>query len=102
VPTNDGGRLHHAQSVLPAGPQPGQGHPQRSVTALEADTSRADGPLQDANLMAQGEVFERQLALGLEKEWAAASRCQIRLSMVLGGHRTAANSSRIPLQTSFW
>jgi hypothetical protein len=34
---------------------------------LEADTSRADGPLQDANLVAQGEVFERQLALGLEK-----------------------------------
>jgi hypothetical protein len=44
-----------------------QGRPQRSIIALEADTSRAPGPLQDANLTAQGETFGGQLALGPER-----------------------------------
>ena len=66
VPGEDGRGLHDDEAGAPVGPAAGQRHPEDSVPASESWPG--DGALKDRELMAQGEVLERQVAVAADKE----------------------------------
>jgi hypothetical protein len=64
VPADDGLRLDDDKDVRPARPQARQNEPKGSVDLAQARAAR--GASEVGQLLAKGEVFERQLRAGAE------------------------------------
>ena len=62
MPPDHRGGLDDGDGIRPAGPQAGQQDPEQAVGGSQPWTRR--GPLEDGQLMAQGEVLEHQGVLG--------------------------------------
>ncbi len=73
MPLHHGGRLNERESGLPAGPESTQPDPDEPVAVLEAWLPFL--PLVDCQLMTEREVFEREIALGLQRAEGAAKHC---------------------------
>ena len=70
LPPHDSVRGYDHERFPPAGPQPGQDHPEQAIGPPELRPVR--GPLVHRQLLAQGDVLEGQLTAAPEEEGAEA------------------------------
>ena len=66
LPSQDGVGRHHDERVPPAGPDSGQGDPEQAIHRVEPRPGRR--ALVDGELLAQGQVFEGELAVAADEE----------------------------------
>jgi hypothetical protein len=66
LPTQDGVGSHEHEGLPPAGPDPGQPHPEQAIR--RAQPGPADGSLVHGDLVTQGEVLEGQVAVAAAEE----------------------------------
>ena len=78
VPPNDSLGLDDDEGITPAGPDPGEHHPEAAVQGGEARS--APRSPQDLDLMSEREIFEDQGLTDLNSDAAARSRVMMAIA----------------------